>query len=55
MSSIAAHDDAVDDQKHADGEQEVDPTGSIEHERGYCPNDEESDASDDADVHVSRR
>jgi len=52
MSSISAHDDAVDDQEDADGEQEMDPTRSVEDERRNGPYDEESHASDDADVHV---
>lgn len=54
MSSIAPHDDAVDDQENADGEQEMDPPRSVEYERRNCPYDEESNASDNADVHVSR-
>lgn len=55
MTSIAAHHDAVDDQEHADGEKEMDPAGSVEHERGDRPDDEEADARDDADVHEPRR
>ena len=55
MSSIAAHDNAVDDQKHAQREKELDPARSIEDERGNCPYDEEPNACNDADVHVPRR
>lgn len=55
MTTIAAHDDAVDDQEHTHREKEMDPAGAIEYERGDDPDDEEANASDDADVHESQR
>jgi hypothetical protein len=51
VSSVAAYDDAPDDDEDADGEQEVDPPWSIEHECANCPNDDQRYPYNNAEIH----
>jgi hypothetical protein len=51
VSSVTTHDDAPDDDEHADREQQVDPSGSVEHECANCPDDDERYPYDDAEIH----
>ena len=51
MSSVTTHDDAPDDDEHADGKQEVDPSGSIEHECANCPDDDQRYPYNNTEIH----
>ena len=51
MSPVAAYDDAPDDDEHTAGEQEVDPSWTIEHECGDCPDDDQRYPYDNAEIH----
>lgn len=47
----AAHDDAVDQQRHANRQEQVNPTGSFHHERGDSPHEQEHQRADDSEIH----
>jgi hypothetical protein len=49
----AAHDDAVDQQRHANREEQVDPAGSFHHERGDAPHQQQHERADDSEIHVT--
>jgi hypothetical protein len=51
MSAITAYDDAPDDDEDTDGEQQMDPPRSIEHECANCPDDDQRYSYDDAEIH----
>src|SRR5439155_10694782 len=51
MAAVAAHDDAPDDDEHADGQQEVQPSRSAVDERADGPHDDERDTGNDSDIH----
>ena len=55
MAAVAAHHHAPDDDEHTDGQEEMDPARSVEHECGNGPHNEESHANEYAEVHVPCR
>src|SRR5207237_967184 len=50
-SAIATNDDAPDDERDAEGEQQVNPAGSVVTERDHCPDHDHHDAGDYSEVH----
>ena len=46
-----SHDDAVDEQEHADGEQDVDPTGSRRGESDERPDGKHQNGGDYPEIH----
>lgn len=51
MSSITAHDDAPDQDEHADGQEEVNPSWSVEAERNDGPDYDKYDGDENAEIH----
>ena len=51
MTAITAHDDAPDDDEYADGEQEMQPSRSIEPDADR-PDDDQTNASENSEIDV---
>lgn len=51
MATITTYDDAPDDDEDADGEQEMDPSGPVEHECANRPHDNQRYAYKNAEIH----
>ena len=51
MSTVATHHDSPNDDGDADGEQEMNPTGSVEHECANGPDDDQRNPYKNAEIH----
>ena len=51
MAAVATHDDSPDHDEHAGSEQQVDPAGSVKHERTDGPDDNQRNAYKNAEIH----
>src|SRR5438552_7749642 len=51
MPRVAANDDPPDDEKHADGEEQVQPSGPAVDERANGPDHQQHDSDENAQIH----
>jgi hypothetical protein len=51
MAAITTHDDAPDNEEHADGEQQMNPAGSVKRESADAPDDNQRNAYENAEIH----
>ena len=51
MPSISSHDNSPNHDEHADGQEQVYPSGSFEHECANGPDDDQRNADENTEIH----